>query len=307
MAQKSGLSLELDEASVKAAVGVYIQHKVDELAQLKEYDRQLRDDVYNYLLSNANDTFLWVALVCQDLTNTESWNTPKKLRTFPPELNPLYSRMMKQICDSENAELCKRILAVVSVVYRPVTLDELTSLVDMPNGVSNDKSLTKIIGLCGSFLTLRERTISFVHKSAKDFLVDKASEEIFPSGMDDVHRSIFSRSLQAMSSTLRRDVYSLGAPGFPIDRVEQPEPDPLAKIRYSCIYWVDHLHDCDPTRNTTDVLQDGGSVDKFLRRSYLYWLEVLSLERSISQGILSMAKLKDLLQVRRIHSHVKLY
>ena len=68
---------------------------------------------------------------------------------------------MDQICNSEDAELCKGILAVVSVVYRPITLEELASFVDMPNGVSNDESLTEIIGLCGSFLTLRERTILF--------------------------------------------------------------------------------------------------------------------------------------------------
>src|SRR5271155_2054797 len=100
-----------------------------------------------------------------------------------------------------------------------------------------------------------------------------------------------------MSSALLRNVYRLGAPGFPIDRVEQPESDPLAKARYSCVYWVDHLHDCDPTRNATNDLQDGGSVDKFLRRSYLYWLEALSLLRSMSEGVLSMAKLSGLLTV----------
>ena len=72
--------------------------------------------------------------------------------------------MIDQIRDSEDAELCKRILAVVSAVYRPFTLDELMSFVDMPDGVSGGyEALSEIIGLCGSFLTLRECTISFVH------------------------------------------------------------------------------------------------------------------------------------------------
>ena len=91
---------------------------------------------------------------------------------FPPRLNVLYRRMIDQIRDSEDTTLYKDILAIVSVVYRPITLDELTALVDSLDGVPSDlQSLTEIVGLCGSFLTLRDRTISFVHQSAKDFLL----------------------------------------------------------------------------------------------------------------------------------------
>jgi hypothetical protein len=117
------------------------------------------------------------------------------LSVFPPGLDTLYKRMMDQVCNSKNTKLCKSILAVVSVVYRPITLDELASFIDMPDSVSDDESLTEIIGLCGSFLTLRERIISFVHRSAKDFLLKEASDNIFPSGIEDVHYTIFSRSL----------------------------------------------------------------------------------------------------------------
>jgi hypothetical protein len=220
--------------------------------------------------------------------------------TFPPGLDGLYRRMMDQIWNSEDAELCKRILAVVSVVYRPVTLDELASFVDMPDGVSGDyETLSEIIGLCGSFLTLRERTISFVHQSAKDFLLKEASSAIFPSGIQDVHHVIFSRSLHVMSRTLRRDIYSLRALGYPIERVRKPEPDPLAASRYSCIYWIDHLCDWDSNSSANHKvdLQDGGAVDIFIKTKYLYWLESLSLCRSMSDGVISMAKLEALIQV----------
>ena len=129
-----------------------------------------------------------------------------------------------------------------------------------------------------------------------DFLLTKASDRIFPSGIQEVHHTIFSRSLQTMLRTLKRDIYNLHAPGFPIDQVKEPEPDPLATVRYSCIYWVDHLRDCGSSKNADD-LQDGGAVDKFLTQKYLYWLEGLSLHRSISDGVLVMAKLEGLLQV----------
>ena len=133
----------------------------------------------------------------------------------------------------------------------------------------------------------------------KDFLVEKASNEIYPSGKEETHHEIFSRSLKVMSRTLRRDIYGLGALGCHIERVKQPNPDPLAALRYSSIYWVDHLCDwnLNPYTNHRVDLQDGGAVDSFVREKYLYWLEALSLLRSVSQGIRSMAKLEGLLQV----------
>jgi hypothetical protein len=242
-------------------------------------------------------------LVCQQLADVSGWKAQKKLTAFPPGLDTVYRRMKDHIWnleDAEDAERCKSILAVVSALYRPVTLDELASFVDMPNGISsNYKALSEIIGLCGSFLTLRDRTISFVHQSAKDFLFKEASDEFFPSGIENIHHVIFSKSLHVMSRTLRRDVYSLRALGYPIEQVKQPDPDPLSASRYSCIYWVDHL--CEWYSNSdTDLkvdLQDGGMVDVFIGRKYLNWLEALSLCRSMSEGVISMARLEALVQV----------
>jgi hypothetical protein len=61
---KTKLSLELNAESVSAAVNKVIQHKVYWLAQEKNYDKKTQDAVLQHLISNANGTFLWVALVC---------------------------------------------------------------------------------------------------------------------------------------------------------------------------------------------------------------------------------------------------
>ena len=296
--QKGTLCLELNEKSVSAAVATYIQFKIDWLAERNGYGNDTRNAVQRYLSLNADGTFLWVALVCQELADISEWSAEEMLKAFPPGLVLLYKRMLDQICSLKHAKLCKSILAVVSVVRRPITLEELASFVNMPAQSSgNYKVLAEIIGLCGSFLTLRECTISFVHQSAKEFLVERAYNEIYASGIEYVHHTIFLRSLQVMSKKLGRDVYGLGAPGFPIDQVKQPASDPLSSARYSCVYWINHLLDSNATRNTTNDLQDGESVDKFLRQSFLYWLEALSLCRNLSQGVVSIAKLEAFLQV----------
>ncbi|KAH8757429.1 hypothetical protein BGZ57DRAFT_771967, partial [Hyaloscypha finlandica] len=66
--------------------------------------------------------------------------------------------------NSEDTKLYKRILAILLIIYRPLTLYELESLVNIYNSVSNEfEALLEIIGLCSSFLILREYTISFIY------------------------------------------------------------------------------------------------------------------------------------------------
>ncbi|KAH7346491.1 hypothetical protein BKA65DRAFT_428866 [Rhexocercosporidium sp. MPI-PUGE-AT-0058] len=225
---KVRLCLELNPESVSAAVGSFIRYKVSQLAIRKQYDGKIQDAVLAYLLLHADGTFLWIALVCQNLEKIPRRRAVAKLSTFPPGLNSLYERMIAQLRNSDEADLCKQILASIAVVYRPVTVKELAFLM-IPNDMADDlASVREEISSCGSFLTLREDTIYFVHQSAKDFLLTEASNDIFPSGIDDIHYNILSQSLRTMSETLRRDVYSLRAPGISIEQVKQPDPNPLA-------------------------------------------------------------------------------
>jgi hypothetical protein len=114
----------------------------------------------------------------------------------------------------------------------------------MFNNISGDyKALSEIIKLCDSFLTFRERIIFFVHQLIKDFILKEVFYEIFPSKREEAYYVIFSRSLQVMSRTLRRDIYSLRTLKYLIERVELPDLDLLTTSRYSCIYWVNHLYD----------------------------------------------------------------
>jgi hypothetical protein len=296
---KVRLSLELNAKSVAAAVAVFTQHKVDQLAQEKQYKAETRDAVLQHLMSNANDTFLWVALVCQDLRITPKWNVLQKLALFPPGLDSLYKRMMDQISESDGAEMCLQVLASTAILYRPVTISGLVALVEQLENLDDLESVRDIVGLCGWFLTLQEDTVYFVHQSAKDFLFAKAYNEAFPEGSEAVHRTMLSRSLAILSRALRRDMYSLEAPGYPIENVRPPKPDPLAVSRYPCIYWIDHLCDSKPKfwANGVDDLQVTGAVDEFIRKKYLYWLEGLSLCKSMAKGVVSMKNLQTLVQV----------
>jgi hypothetical protein len=294
------LSLELNARHVSSAVNIYIDHKVSELASLKQYDSTLQHQVSNQLCQKANGTFLWVAFVCKELQTVENWNTLQVLKEIPVDLKPLYDRMVKQIqlLKQNDREFCWNILSTTTLAYRPPHLLELAVLADLPEQLSSKvQSLIRIVGLCGSFLTIREDRVEFIHQSARDYIVANASAEVFPTGCEEVHLRVLSRSLRVMAKTLRRDIYDLRDPGILIGQVSKVNPDPLALIRYSCVYWIDHLCEMCSSSHSEHELRDGGIVHAFLQKFFLYWLEALSIMRSMSNGVLAIGKLENVLLV----------
>jgi hypothetical protein len=206
---------------------------------------------------------------------------------------------MRQISSSDNAELSKQVLALITLFYRPVTLKELSIVVQHLEDIGNNAELEEIIGCCGSFLTTRDSTIYFVHQSAKDFLLVQAAEEIFPYQQGHTHRTIFTRSLEAMSRILKRDICNLQELGCHIQDAEELNSSLLAALRYSCLHWIHHL--CSSVHglpaSSTEDLQDEGIVNVFLKERYLYWLEALSHYKSIPKGIVLIRDLLLLVQV----------
>ncbi|KAG5750216.1 hypothetical protein H9Q70_007129 [Fusarium xylarioides] len=243
------LDLEKEHESISQAVNSYIRKRVDDLAKAKWEDSlELKEKVIDYMQSHADGTFLWVALVCERLANSAISKrlVMEELVKFPTSLTALYQAMMDRIIDSSEADRLKQILALVCVVYRPLTSAEIPTLVESMDDYDED-DVGDAIASCGSFLALQDGKIFFVHQSAKEFLLDQGYEVLFPHGMNRKHEQIFSRSLGVMENTLRQDIYELGSPGT-LNPVEAPSPDPLISIGYSCIYWAQHLCRSNPEK-----------------------------------------------------------
>jgi hypothetical protein len=292
------LSLELNEERVSRAVELFVNLKVSQLTLIAD-DSALQETVRGQIYAKASGTFLWAALVLKELESVESWDVLDVLQDMPPDLEPLYDRMLRQVeqLQRKDPEFCRLVLSTITLAYRPLHLLEVGTLSDLPEKISiNFDSVMKVINKCGSFLAVRANRAYFIHQSAKDFLLEKALDRVFPSGKAKVNYTMFLRSREVMSRTLRCDMYGLFAPGFPIGEVKPPVPDPLAAVQYSCLYWIDHLLDSD-RGHITDELKDDGSVHQFLRASYIHWLEALSLLRSLPDGIVMIAKLENWLKV----------
>ena len=290
------LSLELTQHAeqVARAVNAYIDFKVSQVQSLKDDDAK-RDQVRDILRQKANGTFLWVAIVAQELQITNSWDILRVVEEVPTGLEELYDRMMSQIqqLKRKDPEFCRLVLSTVVLTYRPLRLAELGALSGLPNEITGSMdSMRAIVALCGSFLTIQDGHVYLIHQSVKDYLSGKASSTIFLSGPTDVHHTIFLRSLETMSTTLQKNIYNLDHHGLLIGEITAPDPDPLAAIRYSCVHWIGHF--CDGYSNSGSKVE---TIGDFFHTKTLYWLEALSLIQRIGDAILSIIRLESLLRV----------
>ncbi|KAN0083567.1 hypothetical protein V8E54_002655 [Elaphomyces granulatus] len=285
------LSLELNADHISHAVDVYVDHKVSRLVSLQN-DTALQEKVRDQVHQKSDGTFLWVALVIEELRQVLGMDMLKVLEDMPSGLTLVYDRMMKHIQQLQHqySRRCLRALSAAAIAYQPLHLREIHVVAGLQEKVRNLEDVERIINMCGSFLTIRDNYVYFIHQSAKDYLTIDASAIIFPAGHERIHYDMFSRSLDALSKTLRRDIYNVQDLGGMVKDV--PDPDPLASIRYSCVFWVDHLCKADDkSLDRKKKLLDDGAVFAFLKEHFLHWLESLSLIYKLSDAVLSMKKL----------------
>ncbi|KAK0719663.1 hypothetical protein B0H67DRAFT_642995 [Lasiosphaeris hirsuta] len=311
------LSLEVNSEAVSQAIKTYIIYKVAEVSLLRSSPVQ-RTVIQQKLLEKAESTFLWVDLVLRSIRGLLAEDAVRRIDEIPPGLPPLYDRMMGGISKSTNnyRDSCLAMLSVATLAYRPLHILELRTLTGLKYETAD---LEKIIDMCGSFLTLVDNYVYPIHQSAKDYLVsDTAVDKIFPSGKHTVQRSIVDRSITAMENTLRRDIYQLEHPGVLTRELEARPPtlDPLLGVGYSCAYWVDHV--CETNKadlqgsrsyrlanalkrhivGSKKNIRIRNSIESFFHDHFLHWLEALSLFGAISNGVLSLARLKTIIEAR---------
>ncbi|KAF3282807.1 hypothetical protein TWF970_001542 [Orbilia oligospora] len=84
------------------------------------------------------------------------------------------------------------------------------------------------------------------------------------------------------------------------------DPDPLASIRYSCVYWIDHFSLAEPSKGDDNSREEKGILG-FLKVHFLHWLEALSLIGKIQEGIRVILLLESITEAKKnldIHNFV---
>ncbi|KAK4031151.1 hypothetical protein C8A01DRAFT_21596, partial [Parachaetomium inaequale] len=184
-----------------ASIGAYIDDRTSHI-KCPRHDPFLQDHVRQVLRQKADGTFLWVALVLQELGQAKPWAMRRVVDDIPKGLDELYGRMIEQLQQlrEEDREYCQLVLATATLACRPLRLPELGAVSGLPGEISGEAEwMQQIVTMSGSLLTVRDETVYFVHQSAKEYLIGKAASIIIPCGPAAAHWSIFQRSLDARS------------------------------------------------------------------------------------------------------------
>ncbi|PQE28651.1 vegetative incompatibility het-e-1 protein [Rutstroemia sp. NJR-2017a WRK4] len=288
-----GKLLELDTQNLKDPVNAYVRHKLLGLKGREGYNEDILGKVSCAIHQRAENTFLWVALVFKRLDSVEGWYAAEIIEQIPSGLSELYSHMMKKIKDGQmrDPEYCKNVLVATSLAFRPLSLSELIVVAGLPPEIKPQN----IVDKCSSFLVINAKTVYLIHQSAKDYLEANFKSKLQPAGVAQGHVDISRRSIDAMSSMLVKNAYALPF-GFKPKDIQTPDPDPLAPIRYSCVFWADHLCSLNSESPECKTKLMNGRVLRFLEERFLRWLESLSLLGKLSDGVWSIRKLLHVAQ-----------
>jgi hypothetical protein len=294
------VSLELNSKQVAEAVKTYIAARAVELDRLKGYGPDLRGQVEHQLTRKAEDTFLWVSLVCERLEKVPRKDALSTIQKLPPGLPAFYHRIFHQLSrgESDVVKGCMRLLKVMLVVYRPLRAAEVNSVTDLS---AEESAIDALVDRCASLVRKREAEIEFVHKSARDYLLGKDGQSPLDSYEHHGHGEITLSSLSFLSARLKANLLDLPRPDSTREMMIALEDKRrnaiLASLDYTVTFWVRHLESAEQTQLIQNALAKQGEVDAFLRKKFLEWLEGLSWLDQLPRAVDALRILKDVADV----------
>jgi hypothetical protein len=166
--------------------------------------------------------------------------------------------------------------------------------------------VVKILRHLGSLLSNvtsfdQTRPIVPLHTSFRDFLTNKTSNEFYVD-LADAHHQLANSCLGLMLDILKFNICNLESSYLANSDVPDLEfrisKCILPALSYACIYWGDHLKHLVFDHDVFMKLQ------LFLKTKFLFWLEVLSIKKSIGLAPRALSSLSIWLQreVRTPHN-----
>ena len=284
-----GTLAQIDVQGQRGAVQAYIDYKLSQLREEDDYDDETKAKLSKQMRERCNRIFLWVALVFRtEIPKWDPWDALEALSDLPSDLTKLYGNLLAKIegQSGNTPKYCKDVLIAVCLVRRPVSLEELGVCANIPPRIPKMSIALK----CGSFLSVKDRTVYPIHQSAREYLQDNYMTR-FWQGPGQGHLELFQRSIQYISAHLKMNMYAIEYDTL-VENVQPCSDDQLAPMRYSCEYWVDHLRLASlSTMCGAEVISE---LFRFLQTHLLHWIESMSLIRAFQAGVESIQFLVSL-------------
>ena len=302
---------------VEKDLEVLLGRELGRISKQRKISGWPKDEDIQSLVRLSDCLFIYAATACRYIADLD-WDPEERLSEVivagsasgggnTAGLDSMYMQILMSSLihgrsEAEIVKLCDRFKQVVGAI---VTLfDELsTSALAELLGMSR-KSIELSLARLHSVLNIPqdvESPIRLLHPSFRDFLLDdmRCTGSHFYVNKSMEHEELAKQCLRVMSKGLKRNMGHLTTPGSTLQDVDREIlSTQLSKhLQYACQYWVDHLEGISANSGGRRALPSGENVLAFFRQDFLHWLEAMSLMAKMSQAVILVTRLGDLLNV----------
>ena len=219
-------------------------------------------------------------------------------------LDSLYASILQGAFGDDNPEdevKTRSVLGAVFLATNPLSPSVIATLLGL-----DAKDVPPLLSSVSSLLILREDVDHPVwpfHKSFPDFITDptRCTNKRFYISPPDHHAQLLLECLDLMDRTLEKNMCGLpdGVANSDVsDLKERTEQYINPALQYACMSWHTHLTDVDtiPARAPTIT----GTLHRFLRTKFLFWLEVLSVLGAVRNAVEALEATMGWLEVRQV-------
>jgi hypothetical protein len=152
--------------------------------ETNDLSEDLLSTIRTRLVENAEQTFLWIAIMIRLLKDAITEGASQKdinAISATHEISAVYDQLLQKSADISAAE---KILSILLAAKRPLLLDELNcalaaddnsvqSIEDVENNLKHPFE-NYIKSVCGNFLRITRSEVYFVHQTAREYLLSKS-------------------------------------------------------------------------------------------------------------------------------------
>ncbi len=250
-----------ESASMKTEIDLVIKSKVAKFASDTCLKESVSDHLTKRLLNTENRTYLWLRLIWEIIEKNLSGTITAMNRLIdklPSDIHDSYETLLRKCPD---APFAKRVLQVLLVAYRPLTLEEIDHAININEQTSSYADLElegsthlydTLPSRCGLMVSIVESKVYFLHQTVKEFLLNEAgikasAERTWQCSLDlrESHQLMAEICLRSFCfPEVKLDELNVWNALFP-EHAREMEPNEYCQgkglLSYSAIYWAEHF------------------------------------------------------------------
>jgi hypothetical protein len=302
---------DIPKSSIEQDIKSYISARLNQIPDFFVDANRLQ-----FLVNCSEGLFQWAFVACEFIEGNGKLSSPEQrfLKLFnssttPPltKLDALYDTILQEVCadnDKNDIQVFQSVMGQILALFEPLSLDALIAIQKhFPSG--HAKSISSVLKHMGSVLsgvTSHSIPIQPLHSSFCDYLTDQSRSGNFYIDMSLYRNDLAFATLQVMKAELCFNICSLKN-SYQLNsnisnlaqKIKQFISSPLS---YSCRYWASHVQQATATLFHSKI---DAQVKEFLEQRFLFWVEVLSLLKSVQIAAHSISLIITLVTVCFVH------